>query len=92
VEVTVAVVSNWSRLLDALNRQALVLNDENRVEECWYLRGMADAVEWVDKHDDERAILYESAKREAGIYRQSYASGWNNAARLSDAFATPSED
>jgi hypothetical protein len=80
------------RIIAALNEQAQILNDENRVEECWYLRGMADAVEWVDKHDDDETALYENALDEAGDYRRNYASGWNNSRALCNAFATPTED
>ena len=76
-----------ARLVAALNEQADHLNAENRVEGCWYLRGMADAVEWGDLADEDCSPRYGSAAKEAGFYRNWYRSGWNATDRLAPAFS-----
>ena len=58
---------------EALEALASRLNDANRVEECWEVRGFAD-----------RANGDECVPDEGGLYALHYVRGWNRASADSD--------
>ncbi len=57
---------------NALDSLAKDLIDNNRVEQGWYYRGMSDGLRG-------NASTYVIGKKEAGVFRNDYVSGWNAA-------------